>query len=370
MSTYDTVVVGSGIAGLSSAHELADRGDVLVVDRDAVGQGTSSRASGLITCPLDYPELPNWTDRAVDSLRELDGRGVFEFEERPYVRPVNDPGYAEMVRGRDDAVMVDPEEARGRYGSVLSSPGTEGVAVYEDVGLCDVSALLSTLKYECEGRGVEFRTDTTVTDLREEGGRLTGVETEYGPIDAETVVAAAGSATPNLVAGHVDLPIRPFTWNAVYLDVDVDVTDWPAGGDGERRIYWRPTPSGHLLVGREHRAFGDELGVDPAFERMVEEELPGFFAYDDHEVVRWEDCPVADATTPDARAIIDAPAAAPDGLVVAAGFHGAGVMAGLAIGDAVRSIVTGEEPTVELDAFALDRFDDVGREFPFASLWR
>lgn len=369
MTQYDIVIVGAGIAGLSSAHQLADQGDVLVVDRDAVGQGTSSRASGVITCPVDYPDLPNWTDRAVETFRELDGTGVFEFDERPFVRVVNGPAYAEKVRDRDTAVLLDPEEATDRYGHALSSVGSEGVAVYEDCGLCDVSAFLSTLHRKCERRGVEFRPDTTVTGIRAENGHVAGIETEFGGVDAETVVAAAGSVTPELVADHLDVPIRPFTWNAVHLDVDADVSRWPTGGDADRRMYWRDTPAGHLLVGRENRTFSTEPAIDPGFERLVAEELPDFFEYDDYEVVRWEKCPMADATTPDGRAIVDAPAEAPDGLVVAAGFHGAGVMAGYAIGDVVRSHVTDESTSIESDAFALDRFDARDTDFEFVSLW-
>jgi sarcosine oxidase subunit beta len=369
MPQHDIVVVGSGIAGLSSAHQLADQGDVLVVDRDAVGQGTSSRASGLITAPLDYPELPEWTARAVESFRELDGKGVFEFDERPYIRPVNTTDYAERTRQRDDAELVGPGATRERYGHVVSSPGTEGVAVYEDVGVCDVSAMLATLKRECEQRGVDFRTDTTVTGVRTANGAVTGVDTEFGPIDADHVVVAAGSVTPDLVADHVQLPIRPFTWNAVYLDVDADVSAWPTGGDRERRIYWRPMPSGELLVGRENQTFSTEPAIDPAFERLVADDLPEFFSYDDYDIVRWEQCPMADATTPDGRAVIDAPETGPEGLVVAAGFHGAGVMAGFAIGDVVQSHVTGEAVPVEADAFALDRFDVTGRDFEFTTLW-
>ena len=367
MSHYDTVVVGSGIAGLSSAHELAEDRDVLVVDRDAVGQGTSSRASGLITCPLDYPDLPEWTQRAVESYRHFDGRGVFEFDEQPYVRPVNSADYAEMARGRDDAVVYGPEEATERYGHMLASPGTEGVAVYEDVGVCDVSAFLSTLKHECEARGVDFRTDTAVTGIRTENGRVAGVDTEFGTVEAADVVVAAGSGTTALVDDHVELPIRPFTWNAVYLDIDADVSEWVPGGDKQRRIYWRPMPSGELLVGREYQTFSDEPEIDPEFETMVADDFPDFFTYDDYEVVRWEKCPISDTTTPAARAVIDA--VGPDGLVVAAGFHGAGVMAGLAIGDVVRSHVTDAASSVEADAFALDRFDGTGRDFDFATLW-
>ncbi|WP_416840921.1 NAD(P)/FAD-dependent oxidoreductase [Haloferax sp. DFSO52] len=369
MAEYDIVVVGSGIAGLSSAHQLADQGRVLVVDRGAVGQGTSSRASGVITTPVDYPDLPKWASRAIDSFRELDGRGVFTFDEQPFIRLVHSPAYAAMVRGRDDAVMLGPEESMARFGDVVSSPGAEGVAVYDNVGTCDVSAFLATLKFECERRGVDFRPDTTVTGVRVEDGRVVGVDTEYGPIDADDVVVAAGSATPDVVAEHVELPIRPFTWNAVYLDVDGDVTNWPMGGDTEHQLYWRTMPTGDLLVGRENQTFDADPKIDADFERLVDEDLSTFFAFDDFDVVRWETCPIPDATTPDARAIIDAPAAAPEGLVVAAGFHGAGVMAGLAIGDIVRSYVTGEAVDLEVEAFALDRFSDLGRDFPFCSLW-
>jgi glycine/D-amino acid oxidase-like deaminating enzyme len=168
------------------------------------------------------------------------------------------------------------------------------------------------------------------------------------------------------VSDHARLPIRPFTWNAVYLDVDVDVDDWPCGGDSEFGIYFRPI-DGQLLVGRENPTFSDDPEIDPAFERLVAEELPDFFAYDDHDVVRWEKCPIPDTTTPDGRGVIDA--VGPDGLVVAAGFHGAGVMCGLAIGDAVRSLVTGADPPVEVEAFSVDRFDSRSTEFEFATLF-
>lgn len=172
-----------------------------------------------------------------------------------------------------------------------------------------------------------------------EDGRITGIETEFGAVDADTVIVAAGSVTPDLIA---DLPIRAFMWNAVYLDVDADASTWPAGGDADRQMYWRDTSSEDLLAGRENQTFSSEPAIDPEFERLVAEELPEFFEYDNYEVVRWEKCSMADATTPDGRAIIDAPDSTPGELVVAAGFYGAGMKAGFAIGDVVRLHVTGE----------------------------
>ena len=45
-----TVVIGSGIAGLSTAYELAQRGqDVVVLDRGPIGKGMTSRTSAHLT---------------------------------------------------------------------------------------------------------------------------------------------------------------------------------------------------------------------------------------------------------------------------------------------------------------------------------
>jgi glycine/D-amino acid oxidase-like deaminating enzyme len=50
----DVVVVGSGIAGLSTAYELARRGlDVVVVDRLAIAGGMSARTSAHLTSMSD-----------------------------------------------------------------------------------------------------------------------------------------------------------------------------------------------------------------------------------------------------------------------------------------------------------------------------
>src|SRR5687767_11792290 len=50
----DTVVVGSGIAGLSVAYELARAGqDVVIIDRGPVGKGMTSRTTAHLTAQCD-----------------------------------------------------------------------------------------------------------------------------------------------------------------------------------------------------------------------------------------------------------------------------------------------------------------------------
>jgi glycine/D-amino acid oxidase-like deaminating enzyme/nitrite reductase/ring-hydroxylating ferredoxin subunit len=50
----DTVVIGSGIAGLSTAYELAREGHaVVVIDRGKIGQGMTARTTAHLTSPSD-----------------------------------------------------------------------------------------------------------------------------------------------------------------------------------------------------------------------------------------------------------------------------------------------------------------------------
>jgi glycine/D-amino acid oxidase-like deaminating enzyme len=52
--TADVVIIGGGVVGCSIAYHLARRGarDVLVLERDAVGAGTTSKAAGGIRAQL------------------------------------------------------------------------------------------------------------------------------------------------------------------------------------------------------------------------------------------------------------------------------------------------------------------------------
>src|SRR4051812_8329273 len=50
----DTVVIGSGIAGLSTAYELAQEGhSVVVLDRGKIGKGMTARTTAHLTSPSD-----------------------------------------------------------------------------------------------------------------------------------------------------------------------------------------------------------------------------------------------------------------------------------------------------------------------------
>ncbi|MDQ2052175.1 FAD-binding oxidoreductase [Natronolimnohabitans sp. A-GB9] len=399
MTDYDVIVIGSGVSGLSSAWHMAEDHDVLVIDADAIGNGTSSRASGVIMTPIDYPEWPEWTQHAVEWFEKLDGRGVLDYTEREYVRGVRPEEVegAEEVAERDEWVTLrDPDDYYKWDDTFDEDSPYEKVLVWDEyTGYLDVDQWLPTLQHMCVKRGVEFRPDTTVEEVRVEGGEVVGVETEYRTVDADAVVAAAGSGTRPLLEDVLPLPIRKFVWNVAYLDIGLP-DDYPMGGDAQEEIYWRPTRDNQLLIGIEHH-YGEEdrprerreqddrgdqeaepdgirsdhhMEVGPGLEQLLNEDVPNLLNHVEtaDDAVRWEVCPMADSTTPDAKPIIDAPEEGPDDLVVAAGFHGAGVMATKSIGAAVRSYLTDDECPFPRDPMKLDRFDTRDTDFEFAPM--
>jgi glycine/D-amino acid oxidase-like deaminating enzyme len=71
-ASADTVVVGSGIAGLSTAYELAARGQtVMVLDRGAIGSGMTARTTAHLTSLCDDSFDSLISKRGVDVAKQF-----------------------------------------------------------------------------------------------------------------------------------------------------------------------------------------------------------------------------------------------------------------------------------------------------------
>lgn len=375
--TDRVAVVGGGVVGCAVARALASDHDVVVVEKGQVAAEASALAAGLITMTPSYSDVPAIPDLANRFFREYDGTGAFRYTERESVEPVppDREGEArrrvERLRGEGVSVsFVEVEELAERHPR-LDTSGYVGGVVFEETGWVDPYTLATTLRDDAVERGATFRTDTAVTGVEVDGDSVTGIEVGSETVEADTVVAASGWRTADLLSDLLEIPLRPYRTQCIVVDPGDDASDLPMGWLPDDHVYWRPEHNGDVLLGGWSVAEDDPESAsddeDEAFRQHVADLLPRVFeGMDDARFVNgWAG---VDGATPDTRPIVDTPAEAPNGLVLATGFHGRGVMTAPVAARAVRSLVTGEEAGFPLSTFALDRFESRSREFEFVSI--
>lgn len=379
MDSYDVVIVGAGVVGAAAGYELAPDHDVLVVDRDQVAAGATAKASGLVSPQYDLPNHQQAARFAVERFRDLDGTGHFTFTERAgvsLVRPEeveSDRSIIERVQAAGMAAeLLDVEDAAPGLPAAYDLSGFAAVGIVEAMGWVDPYTFATTLLEEAQAAGAEVRTGVTVESVAVDGagseGTVTGVETDEGRVAADDVVVAAGWRTRDLVAEHVAVPVRPFRYQTATLEVEADVSAFPVTWEHETRLYWRPEHNGDLHVGGQPY-FVDDPGtvstqVRPSFRDAVATDLPRYVpGLGDARIVSEDTCPTGDAASPDGVPILDAPRDAPDGLAIATGMHGIGIMLAPVAGAVVRAAVTGEDAPFDVAPFALSRFADRSADF-------
>lgn len=370
---YDVVIVGAGIVGCQAARELAPDHDVLVIDKGQIGNGTTGKASGLVTVVEEYSDTPSAARHAMDFFRMYDGTDNFSFTERSYLElrsSDHDPEElrdhaADLRDGGFEAAFHTLAELDERFPGTFTLPDHAGGIVYEDAGWFDPYTYVMTVKDDAEREGAEFRTGVEVDDVVVEDDGVVGVETDAdGRVGAEQVVVAACWRTRPMVSEYVQLPTRPYRYQTINIDHERELSeDFPMAWDEHTHLYWRPEHNGDLHVG------GGTYFVDPpgstrtttteGFRRLVADTIPERIRdLGEARLAHGDTCLTGDAATPDRYPIIDAPTEAPDGLVVATGMHGFGIMAAPVAGTAVRAIVAGEDAPFPVEEFSLDRFDD------------
>jgi len=375
------LVIGGGIAGCHAAHDLSRDFDVTLLEREGIAADATGLSAGLVAPTLFYGDVPAVARHLNRFVREFDGTHGFAFTERDRLDFVYPDEEHEMRAKAADLAdegfpvsYLDPASVEAEY-PWFDVDGFAGAVEYRDTGWVDPYSYATALAAEAESRGATLETGVAVEEVlvedRGRGEAVTGVATDEGPVEADAVVVAAGWRTPGLLPAGVELPVRPYRTQVVVLDPGDPLPDsFPLARLGRDHLYFRPEHNGDLLVGGgsgpvEHpeRASRD---ADESFERSVAAFLPELIdGFDDAGLVNgWAGL---DAATPDARPVVDA--VGPEGLYVATGFNGLGVVASPAVGPTIRHRLTGEEPPFPAGTFSLDRFDSASTAFEYLSTY-
>ena len=376
--TYDIIIVGGGVIGCAIARELAPDHDVVIVEQGQIAAEASALAAGEVTMMPSYTDVPEVARHAFRFFQEYDGTGDFEFVECPSLDLVTPDREGEARRRAErlagegiDVRFLEAETVAERFPRV-DMDEFAGAVEHDETGFVDPYTLSITYMEDAQDRGATIYTDTAVDEVLVEDGAVTGVETDEGTFEAPQVVVATGWRTAEFLADTIELPLRPYRTQIVVLDPGAELdADFPMGWIPGQHVYFRPEQNGDLLVGGWSFAEDDPVGAsgqaDEEFVDHVAHLLPRFLHDFDRArfVNGWAGI---DGATPDTRPIIDMPADAPDGMLVATGFHGRGIMTSPVAATLARSLLTDESCPFPAEEFALGRFESCSPDFEFQSI--
>ena len=261
VKTADVIVIGGGVAGLSTAMQLAIQGaKVCVVERERLGNGSTGRAAGLLGQLRGTAESTRMLMDGVEIVKDLERRADVEiFVQTGSLRVAETPARAQEIVdlvAMGKAIGFDIDHlSMGDVAEKLPYMKTDDLldACYCPTdGHLQPAELVSAYINVGKSHGVQYKSNCPVEALMIEGGKAKGVKTPDGALYAPTIVNAGGpwsyllaelaeTVLPTAALGHCYLTTRPDDANTI------DRLS-PGIRDRQLRIYARPE-SGGLIAG-------------------------------------------------------------------------------------------------------------------------
>ncbi|WP_144243827.1 NAD(P)/FAD-dependent oxidoreductase [Sphingopyxis sp. MWB1] len=270
----DILVIGGGIAGLTTALHLAEAGaDVLLLERGQPGDGATGQSGGLVA--PDYIRHSPETIRSVlggeagERMTRMIGRSArqtFDLIERHAIEcearqdgfytPAHTGALVEAQRGianqwraRGYKVgFVEGADARRRFGSDRYC----GALHFEEGGSLNPLGYARGLARAAAEKGARICVETPVDALTRTGGRWVA-RTARGSVTARRLVLAAngGNAALHPALRRTALPLNVFQFASAPLPEAVRREILPRGGGfTDKRPYLftaRIDPAGHMV---------------------------------------------------------------------------------------------------------------------------
>lgn len=341
--------------GASALYHLAREGcrDALLVERETLGSGSTSRAAGGIRAQFS-DELN--IRIGLECIRRYE-----RFGEEPGAEiDFKQWGYLFLLSREEDVApfraAVELQRSLGVPSRLIASD--EAAAIVPGLAVDDVRAATfcpidgyATPEAAVQGyaaaataRGASVVQSCAATSIETAGGRVVAVETERGRVATERVVLTAGVWSRELAAtAGLDLPVVPEKRHVFFTEPGDPLRhELPLTIDFATGFYFHREGRGLLFGGRASTL--EELAPDAVARLPVLAELEvrgSWWGY--YEM------------SPDHNAIVGE-CADPAGLVYATGFSGHGFQQGPVIGEHVALLALGRPTPFDLGAFSVERF--------------
>lgn len=379
--TADVVIVGAGAVGCSIAYHLAKRGhrDVVVVERDTIGAGSTSKAAGGVRAQFATEVEIRFSLEGIDFFKRFrDEMGAeCNYVQDGYLFIVTDPAllatYERNVRFQNGfgipSRIISPAEARELAPHLEIGDVIAGVYCPID-GNATPNDVCMAYARRAREMGARIFEETEVLGIQAEGGRVSAIDTSDGSIATRLVINAAGpNAGPVARMLGVDIPVRPKRRHIFVTDAFE-----PMGGptplviDTSSGFYCRGERGSVLMSPGDADDVTDYRAVPvdwSVLETTVDKGVRRFPILDQARVrSAWAGLR---PLTPDQHAIVDwLPGV--DGVFCAVGFGGHGFQHSPATGKYVAEWLMDGRPSLDLSALGFARFEGQGSVPPGTSV--
>jgi len=354
--------------GTSIAFHLAEAGvrDVVLVERDQLGSGSTSKAAGGVRAQFSDEVNIKLGARSLEAFARFGRRPGQEIDLHRvgYLFLLSDPAHVaaferNVVRQNELGVpsrMVDVAEA-ARLSPLIRTDGLLAATYSPDDGHCTPESVVLGYATAARGLGAVLRTGTTVLDIETSGAEITGVVTDRGTIRTDTVICTAGAwsrAVGELVG--VDLPVTPLRRQVVFTEPMPDLDPVvPFTIDFGTTFYFHGEGRG-LMLGMS------DPEQEPGFHLDRSDDwLPRLAEAIGVRAPRLLDVGLTTGwaglyeVTPDHNALIGE-AAGVSRFLYATGFSGHGFLQGPAVGEVVRDLYLRRTPDIDVSSLDVTRF--------------
>jgi sarcosine oxidase subunit beta len=291
-SDADLVIVGAGTVGGWASVFAREAGlSVIVVERDRVGQGASSRAAGMVRAQGGSPDtvrLGAWSIGFYERQRERYGVDS-GFVARGYVILASSAAEERAARERIamqrevglEARWVAPIEIR-RLIPAMGERGYRGGTYVATDGWIDPPRNVRAYSLAMQSAGVELREGSAFLGLRTRAGRrghriVTGVHTTDGTIATPRVLLTGGPAMQSVAAAAGARAWVGYARHQVAVteaSPDLFADSTAMAFDIGAGIYWRPEEGGLLWgMSNPEETPGPGRAIDWAYLRRMQRRL-------------------------------------------------------------------------------------------------
>ena len=374
----DAVVVGGGTIGAWTAWFLqrSGVGDVVLVERDTLGQGASARAAGMVRAQGGTEAAVRLGMYSRDFyLAQHDLLGIDSgFVEQGYFMPCFTDAEVEQAHARiamQQSVGLDVRWVEGDDVDAMNpalGPGqTLGASYAAADGYLEPPRNVLAYTAALFTAGVRVCERTSFTGLVVDGGRVSGVRTSAGDIATSRVVLTGGPTLAAVgAAAGVRIPSGGARHQVVVTEGHPDFAPerLPMVFDVASGIYWRPCEGGVMWgMSNPEEQPGEATEFDDAYFARMRERIATLLPTTGQVGLRRTWAATIDYT-PDHLPILG-PAIGADGVIegtVVAAAGGHGMMWGPGVSRAAADLtLEGRTDVVDVTDLGLDRFDAQGR---------